>query len=480
MKTVKLVALLVVAALLGGTVSLAVFNTMADEAGWVEPAAVPQAQPASYNIRNVTVPTFDFVEVSNAVTPSVVHIKTKTAFDERAPRDPFDLFGQPYGSERPRMGSGSGVIVSEDGFIVTNNHVVEDASEIQVVLIDKRSYRAEVVGTDPLTDLAVLKIDAESLNPLQFGNSEQVNVGEWVLAVGNPFNLTSTVTAGIVSAKARSINLLGGGGAIESFIQTDAAVNPGNSGGALVSTEGKLVGINTAIASQTGQYAGYSFAVPVNIVKKVVTDILEFGTVQRGYIGVSIRNVTAELARERELESVQGVYVVGLMEAGAAAEAGVTEGDVILAVNDVAVNTVPELQEIIGLYRPGDKVTVTVRRDGDIEKVDVVLRNEAGTTAVIRDEQQNIETKLGVDLEVPSEEELNELGLDNGVMIERIRDGKFRQIGIPEGFVITSINKRGIRSVEDVERVLESAEGGVLVEGYHPDGSRGVFGFSLE
>jgi serine protease Do len=281
---------------------------------------------------------------------------------------------------QPQMGSGSGVIISADGYILTNHHVINNADEVEVTLNDKRSYTAQVVGNDPSTDLAILRISEEGLAFVPYGNSDLLEVGEWVLAVGNPFNLTSTVTAGIVSAKGRNINILNEEFAIESFIQTDAAVNPGNSGGALVNTKGELVGINTAIASNTGAYTGYSFAVPVNVARKVVNDLIEFGAVQRAFIGVSIRDIDGKFATENGIDRTEGVYVNGLTDGGAATVAGIKEGDIIVAVDGAPVRNVPELQERIGTYRPGDVAQVDVIRKGTPTRFDVTLRNRFGDT----------------------------------------------------------------------------------------------------
>ena len=323
----------------------------------------------------------NFIAASASSTPAVVHIKS--FYESSGARDPFSgLFGgrDPFHGGSPEGGqsSGSGVIISEDGYITTNNHVIEDAEKVEVTLEDKRSYEAQVIGKDPTTDLALLKIEEHSLPYLTFGNSNDIQIGEWVLAVGNPFNLTSTVTAGIVSAKGRSLNLLNEEFAIESFIQTDAAVNPGNSGGALINTDGKLLGINTAIASRTGSYAGYSFAVPVNIVHKVMADLREFGEVQRGIIGVQIRNINAQFAEERGLTTLNGAYIQGTIPGGAAEDSGIEQGDVIVQVESTKVNSASELQEIIGTYRPGDKVQIDLVREGKNLSLSVTLRNRQG------------------------------------------------------------------------------------------------------
>jgi len=343
------------------------------------------SQNAYTNAKNkrVTVPTFDFTSTAATSTPTVVHIKTKKIASRG--RNSFPFFGDDFwtGQQQPKqqnnsrkepLSTGSGVIVSPDGFIVTNNHVIENADEIEVLLNDKRSYKAQLVGRDPSTDLAVLKVNAKGLSSIEYGDSDNVRVGEWVMAVGNPFSLASTVTTGIVSAKARNINILDDQLAIESFIQTDAAVNPGNSGGALVNLKGELIGINTAIATPTGVYAGYAFAVPVNIVHKVVTDIIDFGKVKRGFLGVAIRDVDAEIAENFSLPNIAGVLVQAVNKRSAAALAGIRQTDVIIQVAGLEVNSAPELQEIISRYRPNDKVPIIILRKGKLKRTTVVLQ----------------------------------------------------------------------------------------------------------
>ncbi|MBO7234389.1 MAG: trypsin-like peptidase domain-containing protein [Paludibacteraceae bacterium] len=331
----------------------------------------------------------DFTTAAQLSVNAVVHVKTTyTAKKQSSVIDPFleFFFGLPHYQERPQpqqQGFGSGVIISNDGYIVTNNHVIDRADMIQVVLNDKRTYTAQLVGTDPTTDIALLKIEADSLPTITFGDSDMLKVGEWVLAVGNPFNLTSTVTAGIVSAKARNINILNAAMKIESFIQTDAAVNPGNSGGALVNTQGRLVGINTAIASETGSYAGYAFAVPTSIVQKVVEDLKQHGTVQRAILGVQIADITDRLAKDRNIHTLAGAYVNSVMELSAAHMAGITEGDIITHVNNSPIKTVAELQEQIGRHRPGDEITITLLRNNTSITLPVTLQNRQGTTEIL-------------------------------------------------------------------------------------------------
>ncbi|HOI33156.1 MAG TPA: trypsin-like peptidase domain-containing protein, partial [Bacteroidales bacterium] len=326
----------------------------------------PRVQPRTASF--VSLPQdIDFIDAAEKTVNAVVHIRTEiirrsATYDDffGSLRDYF--YGNPHStpSRRSLVGFGSGVVLSADGYIVTNNHVVEGADKIEVTFNDKRKMNATIIGTDPSTDLALIKVDADQLEYLEFGNSDDVRIGEWVLAVGNPFNLTSTVTAGIVSAKARNINILGNRSSIESFIQTDAVINRGNSGGALVNNQGELIGINAAIASHTGVYEGYSFAIPANIVRKVVDDLIRYGEPQRAYLGVEIREMTFELAEELEMKAIKGVYVAGTMENGGAAEAGIMAGDVILDVDDLEVNTLSQLLEVVGQHRPGDEVEVSV------------------------------------------------------------------------------------------------------------------------
>jgi len=421
----------------------------------------------------------DFTKAADMTVHAVVHVKTLyTSESNYNPfgSSPFDFWGRPRQNNQ-QQGSGSGVIITDDGFIVTNNHVVENADKVEVTLNDNHTYPARVIGTDPSTDLALLKINEKDLPFVVYGNSDNIKVGEWVLAVGNPFNLTSTVTAGIISAKARNIGILPDQYKIESFLQTDAAVNPGNSGGALVNTRGELVGINSAIASTTGSYSGYSFAIPVNLVKKVMDDLVEFGSVQRGFIGVSIRDIDNKLMEDKGLQQSTGVYVAGLTEGGAAESAGIKEGDIILKVGDVNVNTTPQLQEQIGRFRPGDKVSVTLERDGKEKTVSVILRNKDGDTKLVKaDQALNL---LGATFESASQKEKSSLGIKNGVKVSKLLAGKFRSAGIKEGFIITSIDKKPINSTDDLESALKTKQGGVLIEGVYPNGMRAYYGFGM-
>jgi serine protease Do len=440
------------------------------------------------NLTSLAAPA-DFVGASESTINSVVHVTTKvvqTTFQ----RDLFQEFfygpgagGREY--KRYGSGSGSGVIVSSDGYIVTNNHVIENASEIEVILNDNSKYIAKIVGTDPSTDVAVLKIEAKNLKAVPLGNSDDIRIGEWVLAVGNPFNLTSTVTAGIVSAKARNINILADRNKkdlvpIESFIQTDAAVNPGNSGGALVNTRGELVGINTAIASQTGSYAGYSFAVPVNLVRKVMGDLIDYGVVQRGYLGVQISDVSQELKEQNNLPNLKGVYVGGVIEGGSAEKAGLKEGDVILKVGTKEVNSSASLQEEIGKGRPGDKVALTVRKkNGNEDVVNVVLRNSAGETTLVSKEEVKKNVALGATFEDLTSKDKKELNTEYGVKIKAINAGKLQALGLKEGMVITKINNEPIKSVDQLTSKLNSGNTGVLLEVLTESGRKEYIGFGL-
>jgi len=416
----------------------------------------------------------DFTKIAPYATEAVVHVKSKYESDY----NPYAFLFGDYLDEMPMMeASGSGVIITADGYIVTNNHVVEKATELKVVLNDKRSYDAKIIGRDPATDLALLKIEESNLPILEFGNSDDLKVGEWVLAIGNPFNLTSTVTAGIVSAKARNISILKKQYAIESFIQTDAAVNPGNSGGALINIDGKLVGINTAIASSTGSFAGYSFAIPVSIVSKIISDLMQYGTVQRALLGVQVTELTTQLADEKGIDNLEGVYVSELTKNGAAEESGIKTGDVILKIGESIINEVPALLEKIGQYSPGDEVVVTVKRDKKIKEIKVVLHNQSGGTDIVTTEQIDV---LGATFGNLSEEELAEMKIKNGVKVVEVGNGKLKMAGVKEGFVITSINDTKINKIEDVQTVINKIRGGVYIEGVYPNGAVAYYAFGLK
>ncbi len=427
----------------------------------------------------------NFIYAAEQVTKGVVHIKAEVERDISRGRSPFEEFFRDYygdKSPQPRKGqsSGSGVIISPDGYIVTNNHVVENASELEVVLHDNRSYQAKVIGTDPNTDIALLKIDEKNLNFVEFGNSDNAKIGEWVLAVGNPFNLTSTVTAGIVSAKARNINILNRQNryGIESFIQTDAAVNPGNSGGALVNLSGKLIGVNTAIATPTGSYAGYSFAVPSILVQKGVNDLKEYGVVQRAVLGVQIADLNAPTLDDKNFPTTAGVYVDGTTPGSAAEEAGMKKDDIIIKIDDKDVKNVAELQEQIARYSPGEEVKVTYLRDGKEKSTKVELKSLENTTEIVKASTSRM--LGGAIFEDISEDEMEALNISGGSKVAELQDGKWKDIGIKEGFIITAVDKGAIEDTEDLIATLEGKRGGVLIEGIYPDGTKAYYGMGVQ
>ncbi|RYZ44499.1 MAG: PDZ domain-containing protein [Sphingobacteriales bacterium] len=397
-------------------------------------------------------PPEDFESAAEASVQAVVHIKTTTKGRTVSGNDPYfndDYFGNLFGRRQfyipPQMGSGSGVVVSPDGYIVTNHHVIANADEVTVTFNDRFTTTAEVVGKDPSTDIALLKVKEKNLPFMEYGNSDAVKLGQWVLAVGYPLTLDATVTAGIVSAKSRSIgiNKTQSGNAIESFIQTDAAVNPGNSGGALVNTDGQLIGINSAIASPTGSYAGYSYAIPSNIVRKVVGDLTKYGSVQRGYLGIRYedpRTLTPERIRELGMDKADGVYVAEVVENSGALKAGIRKGDIITQINGVAVHTEPQLLEQVARYHPGDNINVTYKRNDRSYTTNVELKNIQGTTAIIKGDA-GVKLLLGANLKPLTAGEKQQLGVGSGVMVTGINGGIIgKQTNMRKGFVITSIN----------------------------------------
>lgn len=437
----------------------------------------------------------DFTETSKKVLDAVVHITSRGSqpymreyrelpdlFRDYFEGSPFgDYFrNQPEGQQEegmgpiPRIGSGSGVIINEKGYIVTNNHVISGAEEIEVTLHNNGTYKAEVVGADPTTDLALLKIDAgEELRSLSMVNSDDVEVGEWVLAIGNPFSLNSTVTAGIVSAKARNININREELAVESFIQTDAAINPGNSGGALVNLNGDLIGINTAIATRTGSYNGYGFAVPSNLVTKVVEDLLEYGNVQRAILGVRIQTLDGRLASEKGIDLVPGVYVAMVNEDSAADDAGIEAGDIITAVDGKETGNAARLQELIAGYRPGDEVEITLNRDGRSKNLEVTLKNTSGSVGVVRKPDMELRKQLGATFETLDTDLARELDLEGGVQVKELYPGKLRrETQMREGFVITHVNGEQVKTLEGFREVLRENDGGVMLEGRYPDSEK--------
>ena len=423
----------------------------------------------------------NFVEAAENTVNAVVHIRTEIISRGNSYYDFFgSLLEQLYGGQMQvpnnvSVGYGSGVVISPDGYIVTNNHVVEGANKIEVTFNDKHKRTATIIGNDPSTDLALIKVDADDLEYLTFADSDEVRVGEWVLAVGNPFNLTSTVTAGIVSAKARNINILGDGSTIESFIQTDAAINPGNSSGALVDMDGNLIGINAAIASRTGSYEGYSFAIPSNIVKKVVEDFLQYGSLQRAYLGVSIVEITEELAEEKGITEMSGVYIMEVDDRGGAKAAGIKEDDILLSVNNISVNTNSQLIGVIGQYRPGDKVKVKIQRKGDILIKEVTLKNLEGTEEMHKDTDSFYNEVLGIRAQALPSSLKSELGINYGLKIVEVKDGVFKQKGITNDFIILSVNYQKVSSENDLKKALDNSRNGkIRVEGTNSTGTYNI------
>jgi len=504
----KKIGLTLLTAFVGGAMALGTYKVIeskyADNLSFEDKQKVyftsnPQAPVVS------STGALDFTEAAAAVTPAVVYIRTTYSSQSGSSgQDQFeqmfgDMFGQRVRPQGQQMASGSGVIISNDGYIVTNNHVVEKADKITVATNDHRTFQAKVIGTDPSTDLALIKISATDLPIVKLGNSDDARVGEWVLAVGNPFNLTSTVTAGIISAKGRNIGIIGSqdnqdesnpfgrtrnqqttpklNKAIESFIQTDAAINPGNSGGALVNTKGELIGINAAIASHTGSYEGYGFAIPVNLAKKVLNDIKKYGTVKRGFIGVSFTELNPDVAQKLNINNTTGLYVNDLVEGGGAQAAGVQKGDIIEKVEGIPVYESSDLQEHVGRLQPGDKVNMTVLREGKEKTFAVTLKADAAPTtprtAAVSKSAEELFNKLGASFQPLSQAQKAKFHVNSGVVVTQVREGRvFDSFEIPVGSIITSINKSPINSVADIDKVITNLRNGNLViSGYYPDGT---------
>jgi Do/DeqQ family serine protease len=430
----------------------------------------------------------DLTDAADKSLHAVVHIKStensKTRTVRTAP-DIYDFFfGDGMGRQQeirtqPRVGFGSGVILTEDGYIVTNNHVIDGADEIDVTLNDNRSFKGRLVGSDDKTDLALIKIEVdEKLPALPVGDSDELKVGEWVLAVGNPFNLTSTVTAGIVSAKARTLGVYNGG--IESFIQTDAAINQGNSGGALVNARGELVGINAVLTSPTGSYAGYGFAIPTSIMTKVVSDLKQFGTVQRAILGIMGGTVTSELVEQKDLGVVDGVYVSEILPDGAAEDAGIEVGDVIVAVDGSKVKNMAQMQEMFTKHQPGDKVELTVVRNKKEKKVDVTLKNVQGNTSVVKNADLDM---LGATFKELDDKDKRLYKVNYGLKVLDVAKGRFADAGIKKGFVVLKVNNTPVKSVDDMQKAVKQANSSsdqvLFIAGVTPSGKRAYFSVDL-
>ena len=498
--------LLAMMALLSSVITLAAYNLLGFNNRDViftesSPAQTVTGRLAALTGTGPAAAPGDFSTAAEAVTPTVVHIRTTVTRAVRQQQVP-DIFreffgdelGQGQGQGRPRrqqgQASGSGVIISKDGYIVTNNHVVQGADEVEVIMTDKRSFKAKVIGTDPLTDLAVIKVEANNLPSIVLGDSDALRLGEWVLAVGYPLDLESTVTAGIVSAKGRGIGILQRENArqqqidpkadtpIEAFIQTDAAINPGNSGGALVNLRGELVGINSAIASATGYYSGYGFAVPVSLVKKVSADLLKFGNVQRGYLGIIPIELNSTIAKEKSVNVGRGIYIDSVVENGAAAAAGLKKGDVIVKMEGQPLDSDSQMREIIGRRRPGDAVTVTVNRDGTDRDVKVELRNRnGGREAIKKTDVSAANTSLGTlgaTFEELTAQDAKQLGVSGGVRVKKIMDGKLAETDIEEGFIIVKANGKNVKTTKDLQAIMSAVkEGeGLMLIGMYPNSSR--------
>ncbi len=421
----------------------------------------------------------DFTYAAESAVDAVVYVKVVSRETTRNPQSIFDFFfgygGTPQ--ERERVGSGSGVIIREDGYIVTNNHVIEGATEIEVTLTNNKTFKAELIGSDPATDVALIKVDAQGLPTIPFGDSDNLRLGEWVLAIGSPYNLRSTVTAGIVSAKGRSIPDNSREFKIESFIQTDAAVNPGNSGGALVDKAGNLVGINTAIVSQTGAYAGYSFAVPVNIVKKIVSDLIDFGSVRRAVLGVTMSPVTQEMADELKLSSLNGVYIVEVLPGSAAEKAGVKEKDVLIRIDSVLVRNASSVQEMVNGFYPGDKAVLTVIRGGKEKELEVTFKGTAEENGTVTEDGSV--AFYGSTIREASKETKERLGIKSGVEIVSVGPGKIMDAGVTEGFVILYVNDEPVSKPQDVINIIKKSKRAVFIEGLTSYGKVSYFGFGI-
>ena len=475
----KGILITLLSALAGGLTAYAVVSGMTSEEGRLEQQSSTQASLfRTVNLSQDNWP--DFTYAAESAVDAVVYVKVvSTQTMQQAPSSIFDFFfGMPQQGvpqQRERVGSGSGVIIREDGYIVTNNHVIDGATKIEVTLNNNQKYPATLVGTDPATDVALLKIEAQGLPVIPFGDSDKLRLGEWVLAIGSPYDLRSTITAGIVSAKGRSMPNYTGEFKIESFIQTDAAVNPGNSGGALVDKAGNLVGINTAIISQTGSYTGYSFAVPVNIVKKIVYDLMDYGKVQRAVLGITMQEIDDKIADELKLSSRNGVYIVEVSKSGAADAAGIKAGDVLVAIDSTIITNAASVQEAVSRFSPGDTAEITVIRDGKEKKFDVKFKGTAKENGTKSDD--GTVAFYGSSIKAASEETLNKLGIKAGVEIVELGPGKLMESGAVEGFVIQYVNDHPVRTPEDVIDVVKKSKRTVFIEGLTPSGRTGYFGF---
>ena len=469
------ILIVLLSALFGGLTAYAVVNVMQND----KVSDVSAADNAAFRTVNLTHENWpDFTYAAETSVDAVVYVKVTSAAKTQQPQSLFDyFFGYGTPQHREKVGSGSGVIIREDGYIVTNNHVIEGADKIQVTLNTNQTYDAVLVGTDPATDVALLKIDAKGLPYIPFGDSDKLRLGEWVIAIGSPYNLRSTITAGIVSAKGRSMPNTTGEFRIESFIQTDAAVNPGNSGGALVDKNGNLVGINTAIISQTGSYAGYSFAVPSNMVKKIVGDLIDFGSVKRAILGITMQEITDKIAEELKLSARNGVYIVEVLKGGAADKAGIKSGDILLSIDSVKITNSASVQETVSRYSPDDVAEVVVLRDGKEKSFEVKFMGAAQENGAEADDGSV--AFYGSYIKEAPKEKLESLGLKAGVEIVELGQGKLMEAGATEGFIILYVNDQPVRTPQDVIDMVKKSKRAVFVEGVTPSGRPGYFGFGL-
>ena len=472
---------MLLSALIGGLTAYGVVKSMTPEKMSVVSSSADGAMFRTVNLAQDNWP--DFTYAAETAVDAVVYVKvTSTETMQQAPSSIFDFFfGFPQGGgapqQRERTGSGSGVIIREDGYIVTNNHVIDGATKIEVTLNDNHTYPAVLVGTDPATDVALLKIEANGLPVIPFGDSDKLRLGEWVIAIGSPYDLRSTITAGIVSAKGRSMPNYTGEFKIESFIQTDAAVNPGNSGGALVDKAGNLVGINTAIYSQTGSYAGYSFAVPVNIVKKIAYDLMDFGSVKRAVLGIVMQPIDDKIAGELKLSSRNGVYINEVSKNGAADQAGIKAGDVLVAIDSTKITNAASVQETVSRFSPGDKAEVTVIRDGKTKTFEVTFKGTSQENGTLADDGSV--AFYGSSIKAASEETLARFGLKNGVEVVELGPGKMKEAGAVEGFIILYVNDIPVKTPQDVIDIVKKSKRTVFIEGMTPSGRTGYFGFGV-
>ena len=471
------VLIVLLSAIVGGLTAYAVVKGLVKE----QTQVVESVEGARFRTVNLSQDNWpDFTYAAESAVDAVVYVRVvSTQTQQQAPSSIFDFFfGYPGAApqQRERVGSGSGVIIREDGYIVTNNHVIEGATKIEVTLNNNQTYPATLVGTDPATDVALLKVEASGLPFIPFGDSDKLRLGEWVIAIGSPYDLRSTITAGIVSAKGRSMPS-NGEFKIESFIQTDAAVNPGNSGGALVDKAGNLVGINTAIISQTGSYTGYSFAVPSNIVKKIAYDLMDFGSVKRAVLGISMQAIDDKIAEDLKLSSRNGVYISEVSKSGAADEAGIKAGDILIAIDSTKITTPASVQEAVSRFSPGDEAVVTVIRDGKEKMFDVKFKGTAQETGTLADDGSV--AFYGSSIKAADEKTLEQFGLKHGVQIVDLGPGKLMEAGAVEGFIIQYVNDHPVKTPQEVIDIVKKSKRAVFIEGVTPSGRIGYFGFGV-